>query len=85
VGGAGIEVEGHTGQVLEGWVRQLTRGMPSLVPVPRKMSSDCRAPSFSDAAGEGTASPGAPQEEAKERAGRFTRARHYVEQARRHR
>jgi hypothetical protein len=58
--------------------------MPSLVPVPRKMSSDCRAPSFSDA-GEGTDWPGAPQEEAKERAGRFTRARHYVEQVRRHR
>jgi hypothetical protein len=31
----------QTVQVLEGLVRQLTRGMPSLVPVPRKMSSDC--------------------------------------------
>jgi hypothetical protein len=63
-------VEGcHTGQVLEGSVRQLTRGMPSLVPVPRKMSSDCRVPSFSDAV-EDTEWPGAPtQEEEKERAG----------------
>jgi hypothetical protein len=33
---------------LVGWVRQLTRGMPSLVPVPRKMSSDCSHWSSSD-------------------------------------
>lgn len=68
----GMEVEGHTGQVLEGWVRQLTRGTPSLVPVPRKMSSDFRGSSCS-AAEEETALPGAPQEEEKKRAGRFTR------------
>ena len=75
-----MEAEGtHTGQ--------LTRGMPSLVPVPRKMSSDCVCFSCSVADAE-TALPGdarAPQErEEKERAGRnkhrlFTR-RHYVEQ-----
>jgi hypothetical protein len=41
-------VNDHTGQVLVGWVRQLTRGMPSLVPVPRKMSSDCSRWSSSD-------------------------------------
>lgn len=31
---------GLTGQVLSGLVRQLTRGIPSLVPVPIKMISD---------------------------------------------
>lgn len=74
-------------------MRQLTRGMPSLVPVPRKMSSDC-CRCFSCSDGEVDTAPprDAPAlhdvEEEKERAGRngsnsSEGARHYVEQLRR--
>lgn len=67
----------HTGQVSVGWVRQLTRGMPSLVPVPMKMSSDCSRLSSSAAEEPETAPPpGDARARAtplqKERAGRET-------------
>jgi hypothetical protein len=75
----------HTGQILVGCVRQLTRGMPSLVPVPRKMSSDCSCWPSSDVEEPETAPlTGDARAPEKERAGRETgketTRRRYVEQ-----